>query len=61
MFEILEMLVKDSALRKKVGRAARAYVLENFEVRKIAGEFAAFFDELTEKWTGQGRRLPFGR
>lgn len=45
----LEILVKDSKLRKKMGKAAREHIVDNYSVKSQMARFMEFFEESEEK------------
>jgi len=45
-YDCLRALVTDSALRQRIGTAARARVLEEFGVKKIVGQYLDLFEHL---------------
>lgn len=47
----LKKLIESPKLREEIGTAGRRYVLENFDVGKIAQKYIIFFDELIAKKT----------
>jgi glycosyltransferase involved in cell wall biosynthesis len=45
-YTYLKQLVEDPQLRKNMGMAGREFVLQHFQVEKIADKYIAFFDRL---------------
>lgn len=52
----LRMLIADRALRERVGRAARDYVIREHSLAKVTAEYLAIFDELRARQVVDGRR-----
>jgi sugar transferase (PEP-CTERM/EpsH1 system associated) len=53
-------LLRDSATRERIGRAARALVEKNYAWRSVAGVFDTVFERVTAKPSEAGSRSPAG-